>query len=98
MKTEETVNRLLQVNSLAGVDIASTMPAASMAKTAPIKDITTWATVKQIMKALRNQGVTYARRRVRRHVFVADGLLLSTKVVISYKPNTERPDTVSLGI
>lgn len=96
VKSEEAVNRLLQVNSLAGVDVAPSVPAAYMVNTALIRVIPTWVTKEPIMAALQNQGVTHARRRLRRHASGADGLLPSTEVVISFRPNTERPDSLSL--
>lgn len=97
--TEGDVNVLLQCEELCGVRVCSRIPNAYQKNTCVIKGVPRWYTDEELLDFLRPQGVLHARRiviRVKRPG--GDWESKPTEsVVLTFVPNTERPEKVNLG-
>lgn len=93
---EAAVKRLLKVTELCGVAIKASLPRAYTQNKGLIKGIPRWYTVEQLAEYLQPQGVVAVRRLYRRNGITTE-TTPTDRVVLSFRPNSERPSEVSLG-
>lgn len=92
-----SVNKLLQVRCLGDIPIQATIPSAYLQNYGLIKAVPTWYTDAELRDYLQPEGVIAARRLYRRRGKPGDAASPSDRVVLTFRPNTERPTKVNLG-
>lgn len=98
VKSEDAVNKLLKCKALCEVNIKPTIPSAYTKNTGIIKGVPKWHTDADILEFLAGQGVIFARRIRYRGRDADEQVLRDTdKVVLTFKPNSERPTKINLG-
>lgn len=93
---ETTVKRLLQITELCGVPVKASIPRTYTQNHGIIKGIPRWYTVAQLVDYLQPQGVIAVRRLYQRNGNATEATP-TDRVVLSFRPNSERPSEVSLG-
>ncbi|KAG0420304.1 hypothetical protein HPB47_003570 [Ixodes persulcatus] len=86
-----SVNKLLQVRCLGDIPIQVTIPSAYLQNYGLIKAVPTWYTNAELREYLEPEGVIAARRLYRRRGKPGDAASPSDRVVLTFRPNTERP-------
>lgn len=97
VRSVAAASRLLAAKFFANTEVDIQIPAAYMANSALIRGIPTDYSDDELEEFLRDQGVTRARRRHRRHPTQPDTTIPTTDVLLHFAPNTERPNKVDLG-
>ncbi|KAM7309944.1 hypothetical protein ISCGN_006916 [Ixodes scapularis] len=92
-----SVNKLLQVRCLGDIPIQVNIPSAYLQNYGLIKAVPTWYTDAELRDYLQPEGVIAARRLYRRRGKPGDAASPSDRVVLTFRPNTERPTKVNLG-
>ncbi|KAG0409758.1 hypothetical protein HPB47_013141, partial [Ixodes persulcatus] len=87
---EAAVKRLLKVTELCGVAIKASFPRAYTQNKGLIKGIPRRYTVEQLAEYLQPQGVVALRRLYRRNGITTE-TTPTDRVVLSFRPNSERP-------
>ncbi|KAG0410847.1 hypothetical protein HPB47_012029, partial [Ixodes persulcatus] len=80
-----SVNKLLQVRCLGDIPIQVTIPSAYLQNYGLIKAVPTWYTDGELREYLQPEGKP------------GDAASPSDRVVLTFRPNTERPTKVNLG-
>lgn len=92
-----TVNRLLKVRCLGEILVQATIPKAYMQNNGLIKGVPDWYSNSEMTEFLEPVGVIAARRLYQRNGKPDETVRPTDKVVITFRPNTERPAKVNLG-
>ncbi|XP_029831964.2 uncharacterized protein LOC115316666 [Ixodes scapularis] len=92
-----TVHRLLKVHSLCGIPVQATIPKAYLQNFGLIKGVPKWYTDNDLNEFLGPAGVIAARRLYQRRENATDVAQPTDRVVLTFRPNTERPDKINLG-
>lgn len=92
-----SVNKLMQVQTLGGIPVQVTIPTTYLQNFELIKGVPLWYTDAQLAEFLQPEGVVAARRPYRRRQKPGDAVTPSDRVVLTFRPNTERPLKVNLG-
>ncbi|KAG0425576.1 hypothetical protein HPB47_027269 [Ixodes persulcatus] len=92
-----TVHRLLKVHSLCGIPVQATIPKAYLQNFGLIKGVPKWYTDNDLNEFLGPTGVIAARRLYQRRENATDVAQPTDRVVLTFRPNTERPDKINLG-
>lgn len=92
-----SVNKLMQVQTLGGIPVQVTIPTTYLQNFGLIKGVPLWYTDAQLAEFLQPEGVVAARRHYRRRGKPGDAATPSDRVVLTFRPNTERPSKVNLG-
>lgn len=92
-----TVNRLLKVRCLGEILVQATIPKAYMQNNGLIKGVPDWYSNSDMTEFLEPVGVIAARRLYQRNGKPDETVRPTDKVVITFRPNTERPAKVNLG-
>lgn len=97
--TEEEVNALLRCGHLGGVAVSARLPHSYVQNTCVIKGVPKWHTEEELLTYLKPQGVLHVRRIVRRDRSSPDKwkVLPTNAVVLTFAPNSERPEKINLG-
>lgn len=92
-----TVNRLLKIHSIGEIAVLATIPKAYMQNNGLIEGVPDWYSNSQLTEFLGPIGVIAARRLYQRYGKPGEAAKPTDRVVITFRPNTERPTKVSLG-
>lgn len=92
-----TVNKLLKVRSLCGVAVQATIPKTYMRNNGLVTGVPDWYSDSELTEFLEPAGVIAARRLYQRRAKVGEVAKPTDRVVLTFRPNTERPVRVSLG-
>ncbi|KAG0424143.1 hypothetical protein HPB47_000129 [Ixodes persulcatus] len=93
-----TVNKLLKVGSLCGVAVQATIPKTYMRNNGLVTGVPDWYSDSELTEFLEPAGVIAARRLYQRRAKVGEAAKPTDRVVLTFRPNTERPVRVSLGV
>ncbi|KAG0437813.1 hypothetical protein HPB47_017279 [Ixodes persulcatus] len=86
-----TVNGLLKIHSIGEIAVLATIPKAYMQNNGLIEGVPDWYTNSQLTKFLGPIGVIAARRLYQRYGKPGEAAKPTDRVVITFRPNTERP-------
>lgn len=92
-----SVNKLLRVRNLGDMPVQATIPNTYLQNFGLIKGVPAWYTDAELANFLQPTGVVAARRLYRRRGKPGDAATASDRVVLTFRPNTERPLKVNLG-
>lgn len=97
--SEEEVNALLRCDRLGGVAVSARLPYSYVQNTCVIRGVPKWHTEEELLTYLKPQGVLHVRRIVRRDNSSPGEwkVLPTTAVVLTFAPNSERPEKINLG-
>ncbi|KAG0420370.1 hypothetical protein HPB47_003542 [Ixodes persulcatus] len=87
----------MHVQTLGGIPVRVTIPTTNLQNFGLIKGVPLWYTDAQLAEFLQPEGVVAARRHYRRQGKPGDAATLSDRVVLTFRPNRERPSKVNLG-
>ncbi|KAG0435173.1 hypothetical protein HPB47_018646, partial [Ixodes persulcatus] len=90
-------HRLLKVHSFYGIQVQATIPKAYLQNVGLIKGVPKWYTDNDLNEFLGPTGGIAARRLYQRRENATDIAQPTNRVVLTFRPNTERPDKINLG-
>ncbi|KAH6922579.1 hypothetical protein HPB50_016671 [Hyalomma asiaticum] len=98
VQTEKQANTLLQCKTISNIAVNARVPNAYLKNTCVIRGVPKWYSDQELMAFLRPQGVFSARRMIRRIQTNSTWESRRTdSVVLTFAPNTERPEEINLG-
>ncbi|KAG0423122.1 hypothetical protein HPB47_001088 [Ixodes persulcatus] len=86
-----TVNRLLKIHTIGEIAVLATIPKAYMQNNGHIEGVPDWYSNSQLTEFLGPIGVIAARRLYQRYGKPGEAAKPTDRVVITFRPNTERP-------
>ncbi|KAG0422671.1 hypothetical protein HPB47_001530 [Ixodes persulcatus] len=92
-----SVNKLLQIRTLGNIPIQVTIPSAYLQNFGMIKGVPLWHTDTELAEFLQPEGVIAAHHLYRRRGKPGDAAKASDRVILTFRPHTERPSKVNLG-
>ncbi|KAG0412239.1 hypothetical protein HPB47_010599 [Ixodes persulcatus] len=92
-----TVDRLLKLRLLGGVPVKATVPRTYLQNGGLVKGVPLWHTDAEITSFLQQDGVIAARRLYRRQGKSGEAAQPTDRVLLTFRPNTDRPSRVNLG-
>lgn len=94
---EEAVRRLLKVKNLCGIEVQASVSATYLQNHGLIRGVPEWYSDAQLLDYLAPEGVIAVRRLFHRHGQPGAAAITTDKVLLTFRPNTERPSQVNLG-